>query len=207
MARKNDSFYFDGFKQSADYACQAAHLLSDVMHTFDPAQLRERMDDMHRIEQAADEVRHRMLDELVTAFITPFDREDIAELSHILDNVTDSIEGVLDRMYYDNVTVMREDALQMADMVVRACERIAALVGELPQFKRSKTLRELVFDINTIETDADHVFIEAMRTLHTSCDDPMQVLAWHDVYRHLEQCADDCEHVADTVDSIVMKNS
>ncbi|MBW3078354.1 DUF47 domain-containing protein [Bifidobacterium simiiventris] len=207
MARKNDSFYFDGFKQSADYACQAAHLLSDVMHTFDPTQLRTRMDEMHRIEQAADEVRHRMLDELVTAFITPFDREDIAELSHILDNVTDSIEGVLDRMYYDNVTVMREDALELADMVVRACERIAELVAQLPQFKRSKTLRELVFDINTIETDADHVFIEAMRTLHTTCDDPMQVYAWHDVYRHLEQCADDCEHVADAIDSIVMKNS
>ncbi|MBT1161308.1 DUF47 family protein [Bifidobacterium sp. SO1] len=207
MARKNDSFYFDGFKQSADYACQAAHLLSDVMHTFDPTQLRTRMDDMHRIEQAADEVRHRMLDELVTAFITPFDREDIAELSHILDNVTDSIEGVLDRMYYDNVTVMREDALELADMVVRACERIAELVAQLPQFKRSKTLRELVFDINTIETDADHVFIEAMRILHTTCDDPMQVYAWHDVYRHLEQCADDCEHVADAIDSIVMKNS
>lgn len=207
MARKNDAFYFDGFKRSADCACKAAHLLSDVMHDYDPERLRERMDAMHAIEQSADEVRHQMMDELVTAFITPFDREDIARLSHVLDDVTDSIEGVLDRMYYDNVTVMRDDALHMADMVVRACERIALLVAELPQFKRSKTLRGLVFDINTIETDADHVFIEAMRTLHTTCDDPLQVFAWHDVYRNLEQCADDCEHVADTIDSIVMKNS
>ena len=170
-------------------------------------ELRERMDSMHAIEKSADEVRHDMMDELVTAFITPFDREDIDELGHVLDDVTDSIEGVLNRMYYDNVTDMRDDAVQMSDMVVRATESICELVNELPRFRHSKTLRELVFAINTIETDADHLFIESMRTLHTTCTDPLQVFAWHDVYRHLEQCSDDCERVANTIDSIVMKNS
>ncbi len=156
------------------------------MHDFNPGQLRERMDSMHAIEKSADEVRHDMMDELVTAFITPFDREDIDELGHVLDDVTDSIEGVLNRMYYDNVTDMRDDAVQMSDMVVRATESICELVNELPRFRHSKTLRELVFAINTIETDADHLFIESMRTLHTTCTDPLQVFAWHDVYRHLE---------------------
>ena len=73
MARQKDTFYFDGFRRSADYACQAAKLLSEVMHDFNPGQLRERMDSMHAIEKSADEVRHDMMDELVTAFITPFD--------------------------------------------------------------------------------------------------------------------------------------
>ena len=166
MARQKDTFYFDGFRRSADYACQAAKLLSEVMHDFNPGQLRERMDSMHAIEKSADEVRHDMMDELVTAFITPFDREDIDELGHVLDDVTDSIEGVLNRMYYDNVTDMRDDAVQMSDMVVRATESICELVNELPRFRHSKTLRELVFAINTIETDADHLFIESMRTHH-----------------------------------------
>ena len=160
MARQKDTFYFDGFRRSADYACQAAKLLSEVMHDFNPGQLRERMDSMHAIEKSADEVRHDMMDELVTAFITPFDREDIDELGHVLDDVTDSIEGVLNRMYYDNVTDMRDDAVQMSDMVVRATESICELVNELPRFRHSKTLRELVFAINTIETDADHLFID-----------------------------------------------
>ncbi|KFI97343.1 DUF47 domain-containing protein [Bifidobacterium stellenboschense] len=207
MARKNDAFYFDGFRRSAAYACEAAHLLSDVMHGFDPSTLEARTDEMHRIEQAADKVRHGIMDELVTAFITPFEREDIAELSHALDDVTDSIEGVLDRLYYDNVTDMRDDAVEMTDMIVRACEQLEKLVDELPRFKRSKALRELVFAINTIETDADHLFVKSMRTLHTTGGDPLQVFAWHDVYRHLEQCADDCENAANAIDNIVMKNS
>ena len=193
---KKDTFYFRRIPPQRGLRMPGAKLLSEVMHDFNPGQLRERMDSMHAIEKSADEVRHDMMDELVTAFITPFDREDIDELGHVLDDVTDSIEGVLNRMYYDNVTDMRDDAVQMSDMVVRATESICELVNELPRFRHSKTLRELVFAINTIETDADHLFIESMRTLHTTCTDPLQVLAWHDVYRHLEQCSDDCERVA-----------
>ncbi|MBS6948620.1 MAG: DUF47 family protein [Bifidobacterium scardovii] len=207
MARKNDAFYFDGFRDSAGKALKAARLLSDVMHDYDPAHLRERMEQMHRIEQSADEIRHHMMDELVTAFITPFEREDIASLSSTLDDVTDRIEGVLSRLYYDNVLDMRPDALQMVDMMVHSCERMGGLIEELPRFKRSKTLREHVFSINKIEEDADHLFVKAMRTLHTTCDDPLQVFAWHEIYMHLERCTDDCERVANVVDGIVMKNS
>lgn len=207
MARKNDAFYFEGFSQSAQCACQAVKLLSDVMHDYDPDQLRDRMDDMHRIEQAADEIRHGMMDELVTAFITPFEREDIAALSSALDDVVDTLEETLYCLYYDNVRQMRPDALQLIDMIEQACGRMGELVAELPRFKRSKTLREHVFAINKIEQDADRLFVDAMRTLHTTCIDPLQVFAWHELYSQLERCTDDCERVAGVIDSIVMKNS
>ena len=54
MARKNDAFYFDGFRDSSGKALEAARLLSDVMHDYEPAHLHERMEQMHRIEQSAD---------------------------------------------------------------------------------------------------------------------------------------------------------
>ena len=84
---------------------------------------------------------------------------------------------------------------------------MAELVALMRQFKKQKKLRNLVFDINHIEQEADALFVEAMRTLHTTCDDPMQVFAWHEVYSQLEECLDACEEVADVIDNIVMKNS
>ncbi len=176
------------------------------MHHYEPDRLLERFDEMHRIEQAADEVRHGMMDELVTAFITPFDRDDIARLSSVLDDVTDRIEGALHRMYYDNVLEIRPDALDLVDMVERSCGKMAELIGELPRFKRSKTLREQVFFINKIEQDAPPVRRGDAPPAH-HLHHPLQVLAWHEVYVHLELCTDDCEHVADVVDNIVMENS
>lgn len=207
MPRKNDAFYFDTFCACADLSCQAAQLLADVMRAYDPARIKDAMGEMHKIEQAADEKKHEIHDALVTAFVTPIEREDIALMSENLDTVTDRIEGVLHRLYFDNITAIRPDALTLVEMIERVCSEMRALLGELPQFKRSKTLRQHVIAINTIEEEADGAYIEAMRTLHTTCDDFMQVFAWHEVYTFLEYCVDSCEHVADTVDSIVMKNS
>ena len=207
MAKVKDSFYFDSFDQSAQYALKASTMLNELMHDFKPDELKEQIGQMHEIEQAADDVRHGLVDALVTAFITPIDREDIAELSGRLDDVTDEIEGVLHRMYYDNVLEMRPEALGMVDLLGKSCKTMAKLVAQMRHFKKSKKLRNLVFEINHIEQEADAVFVEAMRTLHTTCDDPMQVFAWHEVYSQLEECLDACEEVADVIDNIVMKNS
>ena len=41
------------------------------MRDFDPLLIREKLDDMHKVEHAADEKKHEVLDALVKAFITP----------------------------------------------------------------------------------------------------------------------------------------
>lgn len=207
MSRKNDAYYFETFCACADLSCQAAKLLARVMNSFDPDGIGEAIDEMHAIEQAADEKKHDIHDALVKAFVTPIEREDIAQLSEYLDTVTDRIEGVLHRLYFDNIRSIRPDALKLVEMIESANTEMRALLGELPQFKRSKKLREHVIAINSIEEHTDHLYIEAMRNLHTTCEDMREVFAWHEVYTFLEYCVDSCEHVADMVDGIIMKNS
>ena len=170
MAKKPDSFYFDNYVACADLAVQAAELLTKIFENFDPAKIHDMLDKMHAIEHAADKKHHELEDALLTAFITPLEREDLDLMSCSLDTVLD-------------------------------------LMVELPNYRKSKTLRELVIQINTIESEADELYINAMRNLHVNGKDPLEVIAWRDVYAFLEYCADCCENVADVVDSIVMKNS
>ena len=115
MARKNDSFYFDSFQACAELSCKGARLLADIMRSYDPDTLKQRMDEMHAIEQAADEHKHEVLDALVTAFVTPIEREDIAQLSDLLDTVVDRIEGVLLRLYFNNIRTIRPDSLELVE--------------------------------------------------------------------------------------------
>ena len=178
-----------------------------IMHDFDPAKIEEAVAEMHAIEQEADEIVHDVNDALISAFITPIEREDIATLAGAIDVVVDRIEGVLHRIYFTNIQEMRPDAPEMSAKVMRATEQMHDLVLELPQFKRSKSLREHVITVNTIESECDDIYIAAMRELHTGDFDPLTVISWRDVYTFLEYCADSCEFVADTVESIVMKNS
>ena len=100
MAKKPDSFYFDNYVACADLAVQAAELLTKIFENFDPAKIHDMLDKMHAIEHAADKKHHELEDALLTAFITPLEREDLDLMSCSLDTVLDRIEGVVQRVYF-----------------------------------------------------------------------------------------------------------
>ena len=207
MAKKSDSFYFGNFYACADCAYQAAHLLERVMRDFDPLLIREKLDDMHKVEHAADEKKHEVLDALVKAFITPIEREDIILLSQSIDEITDKIEDVMLRLYCNNIQTIRPDAIEMGAVLIHCCEEVRKLIDEFADFRRSKKLREYIIHINTMEEQADKLFIDSMRRLHTSTSDPIEIISWREIYIYMEKCADACEHVADAVESVIMKNT
>ncbi|MBY4797920.1 DUF47 family protein [Collinsella sp. AGMB00827] len=208
MAKKSDEFYFNTFIKCAEISKRAAQMLFEIMENFDPETIEDALSRMHELENAGDELNHEISDALVSAFITPIEREDIAMLSERLDAVTDHIEGILHRIYFTNVREMRPSALNMAGMIVKACESMEELVRELPRFKRSKTLKNQVVAINTMEGECDELYIESMRRLHTDASlETLEVIAWRDVYTFLEITADSIEMVAETIENVVMKNS
>ena len=207
MSKKQDSYYFQNFIACAEYSCRAAHLLKDIMSHFDPALVSQKLDEMHKVEHEADLKKHEMLNMLVKAFITPIEREDIMQVSQNLDDMTDQIEDVLIKIYYNGISSMRTDALEMADVLIRCCEETLELMKELADFKRSKRIHVHIVRINTLEEEADKRFIACMYQLHNTCKDPLEVIAWREVYNYIEKCIDTCEHVADTVEGIIMKNS
>ncbi len=207
MAKKQDSFYFETFIQCMDYACQAARLLHQTMLQFEPERIKEQCDEMHEVEHAADIRKHEMFNVLAKAFITPIEREDIIQLGENIDDIIDKIEDVLLRIYCNNVQAIRADALEISEVVIRSCEEAKLMVAEFADFKRSKMLHDHIVRINTLEEEADRRFIASMRTLHTECDDAFHIIIWREIFIYLEKCVDACEHVADTIESIVMKNS
>ena len=207
MAKKQDAYYFETFTACLDDACKAAQLLDRSMREFDPAQIKETLDEMHNIEHAADDKKHELLNVLAKAFITPIEREDIMLLSQNIDEVTDQIEDVLLRLYCNNVQTIRPDALKLSEVMIRCCEEAKNMAKEFADFKHSKTLHGHIVNINTLEEEADSLFISSLRTLHTTCSDPLEIIVWREIYTYMEKCVDACEHVADSVESVIMKNS
>ena len=192
MGRKHDSFYFENFTMCADFACRAAHMLHDALKDFDPDNLEARLAEIHKAEHGADEKKHELMNVLAHAFITPIEREDIIQMSQNIDEITDKIEDVLLRIYCNNIREMRPDALELVDIVIRICEETKLMLGEFANFRHSKTLHTHIININN---------------MHTTCSDPVSIISWREIYVYLEKCADACEHVADTVEGVVMKNS
>ena len=190
MSKKQDAYYFDNFAACAECGCRAAHLLKNILTDFRPEEISDRLDEIHEIERSADEQRHELTDKLTKAFITPIEREDIMTLSHHIDEVTDKLEEVLIRIYINNVKVIRPEALRMLDTVIECCDELKKLLDEFSDFKRSEKLKPIIIRINSLEEEADKLYIDNMRKLHVEEKDVLQIIAWREIYTYLEKCAE-----------------
>ena len=101
----------------------------------------------------------------------------------------------------------RKGSTTMTDIVIQCCEAMKDLLVEFRNFKKSRTLKDLIIRINDLEEKSDRLFVESIRGLFTEPNDLYRIIAWKDIYEYLEHCADACEHVADVVESVVMSNS
>ncbi|MED9904321.1 MAG: DUF47 family protein [Lachnospiraceae bacterium] len=207
MAKKNDDFFFKNFIECADFSLQAAKMLKKSLADFQPDSMLGLLDALHTIEHTADMKKHEMKTALVKAFITPIEREDIMMLSQNIDDVTDCIEDVLLRVYINNVRTIRPDAIPFTDLIIRCCQTMLDMFSDFSDFKKSKTLNQRLIEINTLEEEGDKLFINSMHKLHTECENPLEIIAWREIYSYMEKCTDACEHVTDVIEEILMKNS
>lgn len=206
MAAKSDSFYFNTFSECAALAGEAAQVLHSVLTQFNSDEIDDIMWKLHEVEHKADEKKHDMLSALVKAFITPIERDDIIKLSQAIDDITDSVEDVVIQINMDQVKFIRPDSIEFSNLLIRCCNKVGELLEEFRNFKKSKTIKDIIIEINRLEEDGDQLYISVMKNLHATSKDPIEIIAWRDIYKAFENVCDYCEDVANIVESIVIGN-
>lgn len=208
MGKSHKFDYFDAFGKQTKVAVQEADLLIDVIKNFTTAEnLKEAMERAHALEHEGDEINHAIFKTVATDFITPIEREDIIELAQFLDNIIDYIEDVMQCFYMYDVHAMHDDALEFAKLIKKSCEALDKAMEDFRNFKRSKTFKQLIIDVNTYEEEADQLFMQVIRGLYTEDrEHPMRVAVWSQLFNRMEKCCDSCEHAADTMSTILLKN-
>jgi len=207
MAKKGDRYYFDNFIACVECSHRAAMLLGETLKNYSKADMTKKREQIHEIEHEADRKKHELMNMLNKAFITPIEREDIVSLAQNLDDITDTIEDVFLRIYICNIDRVKDNAIAMTDLVIEACGALKKAMEEFPEFRKSAKIREHLIRINDLEEAADTLYIEGMREIHAGGEPPLTVIAWRDIYSYLERCMDACEHAADIVEAVIMKNS
>lgn len=205
---KNDALYFENFISCADCACRAAKILEDVLEYFDSDTIEPQVRAIHKVEHEGDLKKRQMMESLSRAFLTPIEPEDIIALSQSIDEITDTIEDVLLRIYMCNIKKIRPDAIQFARLTVTCCETLKQSMINFPYFKKATvSLKQLIIRVNDLEEEGDRIFLHSMRSLHTSCTNPAMLIAWRDVFHYQEKCLDACKHTAAIIEAVIMKNS
>ena len=136
---KSDRFYFENFTAAAECCVTAAKYLEECLKNFDSGKIQDMIAQMHEYENRADAKKHEMTAELARAFVTPLDREDLAEISGKIDDVADMIEEVLQRFYMDRIKTVYPEAIEFAEKIVKCCELMKNLLSELANFKKPQS--------------------------------------------------------------------
>ena len=207
MGSKADKFYFNNFLKATECCVEAAKFLDECFNNYDAEKLQENIIKMHEYEHKADEVHHEMSAALAKAFVTPLDREDIAQISANIDEVADTIEEVLQRLYVDEIKEIPEYFKTFSTKIVECCELLKRVLEELPTFKKPKKLKEMILSLGALEEECDKLYLEGTLKIRKENTDVLLVIALRDTLYKMERCADACEHVCDTIEMIVMKNT
>jgi uncharacterized protein len=190
------------FTDGAENALEAAKALYALMNDFHDAAGASRR--MQALEHRGDELSHELSSRLATTFVTPFDRDDIHDLTSAIDDVVDTIEKVVDMFVLYRIEAPTPPAIQLASIIVQQTEVIARAVRKLKGFKE---LKDDWVEIRRLESEADRVSREAIAGLFANGADPLTVVKWKDVYALFEDTCDRCEDVADIIEQLSAKHA
>jgi uncharacterized protein len=179
-------------------ATQLAALLAAPEHA-DPL-----VHTIRHIENRADELKHEIVARLSRTFVTPLDREDIHALADRIDAVVDLAEDVAESIQTLHIRSVDERTRQLADVLLRGCRELAAGVAEL---KKPKRVMEHTRRVKTLEEEGDRVFDAALGELFAGSPDPLDVLRRKSLYDKLEDAIDECDDVANVLESIAVKHT
>ncbi|MBQ8885349.1 MAG: DUF47 family protein [Clostridia bacterium] len=205
-AKKNFD-YFESLVKMSEFALEEAKYLKEVLATYDPETLEEKKTHMHELEHRCDMEKHDLTTALVKDFLPPIEREDLFNLAHMTDNLTDCVENVMVFLYMADIQKMREDVPQFVDLIIECCVGVSEVLREFPNFKKSEKLASLIVALNDLEEQGDKLYMDAVRNLSKMAKTTREVIEWRDIYKIFENCFDAAESIADNVESAVMKNS
>jgi predicted phosphate transport protein (TIGR00153 family) len=194
--------FFVLFNRAAENILQGGQMLRELFDDYQDTD--RRAEAIKAVEERGDEITHDLIDRLNRTFVTPFDREDIYDLTKQLDNVLDWIEAAAARMVVYRIPRPTREAQELAHVILHACEAIVEAVGNLQRLDR---LDGPVREINRLENLADHLQRDAVAALFSDRIDPIDVIKWKDVYDTLEEATDQAEDVANVLESIRTKHT
>ncbi len=197
-----DTAFYDQFDLSARNIVDAAEVLELIVAPgADRKALNARMRD---IEHANDENTHEVMRRLNSTFVTPFDREDIYNLASRLDDVVDFLEAAADLIVLYELDEVPVTTREVVGLLVAAA-RVTA--DAMPRLQSTQGLAKYWIEVNRLENEADQLYRRTLASLFNGTYDALTALKLKDLADQVEAAADALEDVADTVETIVVKES
>jgi predicted phosphate transport protein (TIGR00153 family) len=201
-----DHSFFPLFESDAQNLVKATELLKELMASTDPTEHERLYREIRDVEHIGDEITNKTYEQLNKSFITPFDREDIHELTAHIDDVVDSINGISRRMCLYKPKKMIPIYGEMAQLIFEAAKEIEAAVHCLKDpVANNQKISQACQRVREIEHRADELYFVGVSEIFEKEGDTKELLKNNKILEILERCVNEEEDVTDTLKAILIK--
>ncbi|ACQ81662.1 protein of unknown function DUF47 [Beutenbergia cavernae DSM 12333] len=202
-----DATFFDLFAGQAQYLVTGADLLAQIVGA-DPEERPTIAGRLRDAEHDADEATHTIMRRLNQTFVTPFDRDDIYELASSLDDCMDEMEEAGDLIVLYQLGDLPKQVVRQVGVLQR-CAELTALA--MPRLRSMQDLSDYWVEVNRLENEADRAYRKLLAGIYEgktpAGTDPLAIMKLKEVIDVLESAADAFEKVANTVETIALKEA
>jgi predicted phosphate transport protein (TIGR00153 family) len=199
MPREN--VYFTLLSECAIHLVHASRKLGELAAADRPERL-DLIKELHEIEHQADLSAHALIQKVNASFVTPFDRDDLLLLATGIDDCVDLMDEAGDMVVLYRLGEMPDATVRM----IANLERCAELTVEVvPRLRTMERLRDYWVEINRIENETDTIYRKAIADLFDMDTDSRTLVKLKDVIGTLEAAVDAFERLANSVETIAVK--
>lgn len=197
--------FFKLFQQAAEKLVQAATEFSNMLQHLNNQQHYVHLIAKH--EEEADQIAHTNFELLHRTFITPFDRNDIHNLTSTLDDIIDLINRIAQRFPFYELESVPDEMIKLSQLSTEATQHLKACIYCLHSLKNSKDIFNHCNRIDRVESEAHQVVLAGEKKLFLHENDFKQFFKLKEIYGHTKLVINRCQDVANIVKGIVLEYS
>jgi len=201
-----DHAFFPLFMDDAENLVKAAEQLKCLVAK-ETIEERELINlEIKKIEHIGDEITNKTYEQLNKSFITPFDREDIHQLTSNIDDVVDSINGISRRICLYKPKIFNPIFIDMAELILQASQEIKICISNLEHaIDKKSIILESCNKVKEIEHNADEIYFKGIQDIFENEADAKEVIKNNKILENLERCVDEAEDITDTIKAVLIK--
>lgn len=198
--------FFPLFIESAENILVATDLLLQQTKASDPEERRSLAHQIKTHETAGDRITNQIIDELLDAYVTPFERDDIHNLAESLDSFLDCIRDASKKIAIYQPKEVSEKMVEIAEYIKKDAEIVLEITKHFENLRKEVKLVDALCDqIKEDEHLVDDIYELFMSQLFEKEEDAKELVKKKNVVQALEDTSDYAKSLSNVIRSIVVK--
>lgn len=201
-----DGKFFPLFEATGDVMVEVSKQLHALISAKSEEERYPYFSIIKKLENDGDDLTENITNELNKTFVTPFDREEIHELTITMDDVIDSIYGVSQKIKLYIPKTHSKQLVELSALMVYTSERVRVAVGLLRDARKNAAELDLLCkEIQDLEHQADELYYKGVMDIFQNEKEAIELVKKKEILTDIERAFDKAKEISNVLRAILIK--